>query len=910
MKTWKKQGFEDFMRGSFGNGGQNLYVSKKGILQRIHLYDMTGNGYPDLIFSNSQSMGERPKLDVYLGKPFGNAKKLRTRGTFEGTLADLTGDGKDDLIIACQHDGVTADITSMIYYSSPEGYTEKYMTELYVPSALSVSAADFRGINKCDIVFAGGGRLRIFEQTDIGIDGTNFRDIEINAISTAAADLDGDGYADLYILTRDGRLRIYWGGANGLSKDTYTELDIKITLGAEACTSTAGRVGFDYVPWCCSIVTLYGVPCIFYTDGKRAIFDAFKRERIPYNVLTVDVCGATHAAVGNLTGEGDDLVITASAGLDTVTDSFLLLKSKDYSIKEATKLQTRSARCATISASSDGGREYLYIAQTSTRRDNDVDSLIFSFNSDGSIESCEGFGAHCAMRILLANSGLKDSYECVVLNHESGLWSGEENIYVYLGDENGYSEDKRKEYPGLSSVEGQFIDFTDNGNPDLVVVCCAENQPNLCTGLYIYHNDGDGPSLEKREDIKTNLPHGIAVGDFRHSGYLDIAVGGIHSRELDIFHGGPDGYSTERMQKIILGPEPFSQYDWVVDILDTPVYSPEEMKLINEHGQFRWMFTADLNGDGYLDLIIPHIIGSKVNILWGGPDGFSKNNMQILATEGVACANVADLNGNGYPDLILGGHLVINKKEVKESYVTVYWNGPEGLAENRKTVLPAWCANSLAIADFNGDGALDIFATSYSNNRVRDLDAFIYFGDKEKGFSTENMQRIFNNSGCGCLAGDFNLDGYVDLAVGSHKKEGNHICNSFIYWGGPDGIREDRCTALPTKGVHGMTTVDIGNIMDRSDDEFYFSETYAVPNDTIPSYANITAENAIRTSVTIAVRTADTEEALCDAEYSREYVSGEKFDIEKCEFMQYRLTLKAKSGCGTPRVSAVEIVFE
>ena len=66
-QVWHKSGFDGFMKGSFGNGGQNLYVSKSGVLQRIHLYDITGNGYPDLIFSNSQSMGERPKLDVYCG---------------------------------------------------------------------------------------------------------------------------------------------------------------------------------------------------------------------------------------------------------------------------------------------------------------------------------------------------------------------------------------------------------------------------------------------------------------------------------------------------------------------------------------------------------------------------------------------------------------------------------------------------------------------------------------------------------------------------------------------------------------------------------------------------------------------------------------------------------------------------
>ena len=35
------EGFEAFRRGTFGNGGQNIYVSKAGVLQRIHQTDIT-----------------------------------------------------------------------------------------------------------------------------------------------------------------------------------------------------------------------------------------------------------------------------------------------------------------------------------------------------------------------------------------------------------------------------------------------------------------------------------------------------------------------------------------------------------------------------------------------------------------------------------------------------------------------------------------------------------------------------------------------------------------------------------------------------------------------------------------------------------------------------------------------------
>lgn len=908
--VWKKQGFDDFMKGSFGNGGQNLYVSKNGVLQRIHLFDVTGNGYPDLIYSNSQSMGERAPLYVYTGNLNQAPKKLRSRGTYDAIMADLNGDGTMDLIVSSQHDGVHSDVTALVYFGGPDGYTEKYMAELYAPSSFSVAAGDFRKIGKKDLAFASEVGIRIFEQTDLGIEPTKFRDIPLRAGGLVAGDLDGDGYDDLFVTLIDGSCYVYWGGEDGINAERFTALPYKPMPMFNQSGSTAGRVGFTLLTWTPAIFNFKGDTCFLYIEDGTVSFISYKDRELK-TVFSRTIPNATHASIGRLTDSDNDIFVTVSNGMNEESESLLLREADEYDLDKAIKIKTRGAKNSTISPLKKGGKPYLFIAIQGTRRTNDVDSLAFKFDENGKITESYKLPSHTAMRICVGYSGHGDDYEAVIANYESGLWSGEEDIYIYTGDENGYSPDRRIELPGLSAVEGQIIDFTDNGHPDVVVVNCAENQPSLCTGLYIYHNEGNGPDVNLREDVPTPLPHGIAIGDFRHSGYLDIATGGIFSRELHIFHGGPDGYSADRMQKIVFGPEPFKHMDWPnIDLLALSGYSDYEIKDIRDHGDFRWMFTADLNGDGYLDLIIPLIVGSRAFILWGGPDGFSKDNMQILATDGNACVNVADLNGNGYPDLIFGGHISTIKKQRRESYITIYWNGPDGFKENRKTMLPAWCANSVAIGDFNGDGVLDIFGTSYSNNLVRDLDSFIYFGDKENGFSVSNRQMIFNNSGCGCVAGDFNFDGYVDLAVASHKKEGNHVCESYVYWGGPDGINETRRTVLPTRGVHGMTTVDIGNIMDRSDNEYYYSESYKIEDGRHPSYADWESTGGIRTSVSIAVRFADTEDELKSAEWSREYSIGEKFDITSdAKYMQYRLNLVAKSGCGTPRITSVSINF-
>ena len=121
---WTKKGFEEFQKGTFGNGGQNLYVSAKGVLQRIFNFDINSDGYPDIPITNSHSMFERTPVDVYDSLEQKEPLKLPSNGSYDAIFADLTGDGTDDLIIACQHNGVHSDVSAVIYFGSEIGLSE------------------------------------------------------------------------------------------------------------------------------------------------------------------------------------------------------------------------------------------------------------------------------------------------------------------------------------------------------------------------------------------------------------------------------------------------------------------------------------------------------------------------------------------------------------------------------------------------------------------------------------------------------------------------------------------------------------------------------------------------------------------------------------------------------------------
>lgn len=293
-----------------------------------------------------------------------------------------------------------------------------------------------------------------------------------------------------------------------------------------------------------------------------------------------------------------------------------------------------------------------------------------------------------------------------------------------------------------------------------------------------------------------------------------------------------------------------------------------------------------------------------------------ENSSRLLVESGNG-ARAADLTGNGWLDLVIGGKQCFSKNYPNESYVYIYWGGPDGFREHRKTQLPAHSSNSLAIADFDNDGILDIFSTSYNNGRERDLDAYLYHGSPGGVYSAYNRSRLFTHSSCGCLAADFNGDGWVDLAVAEHKAYGNHAGSSRVFWNGPEGFSERNSVCLPALGPHGMLPVDPGNITDRGEEEYYESSAFRLPRGMSAKKAWWEAEVPPGTRVRMQLRFAREEGGLSDARWVGaeggqgwiENGSGLALGEYAGMWMQYRLALGAVSGCGSPRVREVNIAY-
>ncbi|NLZ70525.1 MAG: VCBS repeat-containing protein, partial [Clostridiaceae bacterium] len=590
---WKTQGFEGFASGTFGNGGQNLFVSAAGVLQRIFQYDVNNDGWPDLLFANSQSMFERPPLHLYEflpelqavpdgGQPvpggeqpvLGEGQELRrlrtdqrgelaANGCQTAILADLSGNGYKDLIIASRHNGTHSDNSSMIYYGSATGFSERYRVELPTSTAYDVAAGDFNGDGRLDLVFACETGLMLFYQTPLGIDGAARVDLDLQVTSVAAADLDGDGYDDLYIKLADGRAAVMWGGNGGLCAERMTFLPVQAdeaALGVVGTASTAGRAMLEQ--WRCEILELASSAAgeftgtagrtagdavarngagrtagdaaarrlLFAVDGADVVLFACSEEREFGERLRLNCPEAQCAALVDLNADGvPELIVATSAERNDPGVTFIFWGEAasaaeaeptalpKYGYDAVTRLITKGA-CYVRGITLRAGDTCLAITQNSSAVNHTSNVHLLGFNADRSLLWRQAVPGGSPLRVLY-DERLE---QLIIPNREFNPKQGIEQIYIYLGGEDGYVPDRYLGLPGLSAVEGHIVDFNDDGRPDVIVVNCCEDAAYKDRGCYIFYNrereaDGTESSGAEHEDSVADEPDGTIV--LEHAAY-------------------------------------------------------------------------------------------------------------------------------------------------------------------------------------------------------------------------------------------------------------------------------------------------------------------------------------------------------------------------------------------------------
>jgi hypothetical protein len=271
-----------------------------------------------------------------------------------------------------------------------------------------------------------------------------------------------------------------------------------------------------------------------------------------------------------------------------------------------------------------------------------------------------------------------------------------------------FASDTTYDTGGFQAEEADTADFNGDGKPDLVVVnSCGGN--SSCSGgtVAVLLNNGNG-TFGAAVPYSTNgwLAQGVAVGDVNGDGKPDIVVVNQCAS-----NPGTASCSTKGNVAVLLGNGD----------------GTFQAAVTYDSGGYKAFVVAisDVNGDSKPDLLVINYCGSSnacsrdgtVAVLLGNGDSTFQTaaSYDTGAAEGDAIA-VGDVNGDGKPDLIVANLCQAGTCDLEgdeTGSVSVLLGEGGGVFQQTVNYIPNTIGtNAVAIADLNGDGKLDIVASS------------------------------------------------------------------------------------------------------------------------------------------------------------------------------------------------------
>ena len=265
----------------------------------------------------------------------------------------------------------------------------------------------------------------------------------------------------------------------------------------------------------------------------------------------------------------------------------------------------------------------------------------------------------------------------------------------------------------------------------------------------------------------------ISLGDINNDGKIDAVVAnGRHWAETNyIFYNSGKGFNTMTVLDNVSSTSYATELvdldnDGDLDIVEINDNAPHKIYTNDGLGHFKFysevaevsdarnIAVGDLDNNGFIDFIITNRGQQNMICYNNGKLNFDCVKLQTNQNATIDIA-IQDLNGDKLPDLVLANRdnipneILINKGNRQ---FTKKLDFGSGTFETR----------SVAVADMNNDGILDIVTGNVSGSNV------IYLGDKNFAFNEKLLFGDEDTPTYSIALADFNKDGFMDIVAGNY----------------------------------------------------------------------------------------------------------------------------------------------